>query len=140
MATQASSRKLLRTETPDYSAVKLLGRPDFTHRKGLRLHAEAPRWATVAQDYRHKFSDPRLHLDTDVIDTALETYAVNFSIGEGLAGIVPLDYDAGFSLPTGVAVQGDVLYTASYGTGQVRQTNLTSGLTTDFAGRYGPFN
>eukprot|EP00439_Symbiodinium_sp_Y106_P007963 s904_g1.t1 len=60
-----------------------------------------------------------LHLDTDVIDTALETYAVNFSIGEGLAGIVPLDYDAGFSLPTG----------------QVRQTNLTSGLTTDFAGR-----
>ena len=28
----------------------------------------------------------RLHLDTDVIDTALETYAVNFSIGEGLAG------------------------------------------------------
>ncbi|CAE7251671.1 unnamed protein product, partial [Symbiodinium necroappetens] len=26
-----------------------------------------------------------LHLDTDVIDTALETYAVNFSIGEGLA-------------------------------------------------------
>ena len=29
---------------------------------------------------------PRLNLDTDVIDTALETYAVNFSIGEGLAG------------------------------------------------------
>ncbi|CAE7393048.1 SOQ1 [Symbiodinium natans] len=76
-----------------------------------------------------------LHLDTDVIDTALETYAVNFSIGEGLAGIVPLDYAAGFSLPTGVAVQGDILYTASYGTGQVRQTNLTTGLTTDFAGR-----
>lgn len=140
---EASSRKLLRTETPDYSAVK----------KGLRLHAEvgdggpglqaqvlrpqalalAGRVLLFAEPERERLRE--LHLDTDVIDTALETYAVNFSIGEGLAGIVPLDYDAGFSLPTGVAVQGDVLYTASYGTGQVRQTNLTSGLTTDFAGR-----
>ncbi|CAK9084882.1 Uncharacterized protein SCF082_LOCUS40245 [Durusdinium trenchii] len=77
----------------------------------------------------------QMDMTSGIIDTALETYAVNFSIGEGLAGVIPMDYDAALSLPYGVATMGNILLTASYGTGQVRQTNLTSGITTDFAGR-----
>jgi len=76
-----------------------------------------------------------MDLTSDIIDTALQTYAVNFSIGEGLAGLSPLDYDAALSLPYSAIVINNLLLTASYGTGQVRQTNLTTGITTDFAGR-----
>ncbi|CAE8635294.1 unnamed protein product [Polarella glacialis] len=95
------------------------------------------------------FAEPSAHrlrwldLSTGMIDTVMSTYALDFSRGQNLIGIVPLSYDAGLALPFGVAaVQaaggiGGTVYVADYATSEVRRTDLASGITFDLAGMRG---
>eukprot|EP00427_Karlodinium_veneficum_P039536 CAMPEP_0169297962 /NCGR_PEP_ID=MMETSP1016-20121227/66104_1 /TAXON_ID=342587 /ORGANISM="Karlodinium micrum, Strain CCMP2283" /LENGTH=1244 /DNA_ID=CAMNT_0009389757 /DNA_START=267 /DNA_END=3998 /DNA_ORIENTATION=- len=75
-------------------------------------------------------------MDPDLtVDTALQTYALDFTRGDGLLGIVPRDYDAEVSFPYGIAGSKDGhLYIASYLYHRIRKTDLSSGITTTFAG------
>merc|ERR1719428_906123 len=80
-----------------------------------------------------------INLDTGTVDTALETYAIDIAKGIGLAGVVPIDYDAKIPFPYGVAADfsnasAGVLYTSSHKFHYVRRTDLQSGISTTFVG------